>query len=290
MSDKPIVSVSAEQPDAVINIKVSGDLPDGGVDGQVLTRRGGHNVWADPPAGGGAPSEPGEDGGFYVPHVDADGNLSWTASGEDMPSVDSVNIKGAKGDKGDPGAPGKDGVDATPYTLPTASADVKGGVMIGEGLRMDGEKVRVVPEGEYELIETITLEEEIVLITRTQEPNGDEYDFQKMYIQVLTPRAQTNAIAYITANSYITLAPMINAINTYEQGGIGQALIEVKNGMLDGYGIGAKNASTSAQLYRYCFMRTTPEGHKSIFDMSIRSTDNMPIGTIIKIWGVRANA
>lgn len=39
----------------------------------------------------------GEDGGYYVPSVDADGNLSWTASDEGMPDVDSDNIKGNDG-------------------------------------------------------------------------------------------------------------------------------------------------------------------------------------------------
>lgn len=65
----------------------------------------------------------GEAGGYYVPAVDAGGNLSWTASKADMPAVDGANIKGArgetgakgengsKGDKGETGANGKDGAD-----------------------------------------------------------------------------------------------------------------------------------------------------------------------------------
>lgn len=53
MSDKLAVTVDAEPIDVVINIKVSGDLPDDGTDGQVLMRVGGKNVWADPPAGPG---------------------------------------------------------------------------------------------------------------------------------------------------------------------------------------------------------------------------------------------
>lgn len=35
-----------------IGIKVSGSLPDGGSDGQVLTRKDGKSVWANCPAGG----------------------------------------------------------------------------------------------------------------------------------------------------------------------------------------------------------------------------------------------
>ena len=57
----------------------------------------------------------GESGGYYAPAVDADGNLSWTASKPDMPAVDGANIKGPagqkgeKGDKGDTGATGQKG-------------------------------------------------------------------------------------------------------------------------------------------------------------------------------------
>ena len=57
----------------------------------------------------------GEDGGYYAPSVDADGNLSWTASKTGMPAVDGANIRGPKGDtgatgpKGDTGAAGAQG-------------------------------------------------------------------------------------------------------------------------------------------------------------------------------------
>ena len=59
-----------------------------------------------------------EDGGYYTPNIDVDGNLAWTPSKEDMPEVEGANIKGPKGDpgekgdKGDTGEAGKDGVDA----------------------------------------------------------------------------------------------------------------------------------------------------------------------------------
>lgn len=46
----------------------------------------------------------GDDGGYYTPSVDEDGNLTWTPSLEDMPEVAGANIKGDKGDKGDTGS------------------------------------------------------------------------------------------------------------------------------------------------------------------------------------------
>ena len=65
------------------------------------------------PVGGGS----GEAGGYYAPAVDADGNLSWTASKTDMPAVDGANIKGPKGDPGAAGARGPQGKSAYQYAV-----------------------------------------------------------------------------------------------------------------------------------------------------------------------------
>ena len=53
----------------------------------------------------------GEDGGYYQPSVDDGGNLTWTASKPDMPSVSGVNIRGPQGLTGNDGAPGANGAD-----------------------------------------------------------------------------------------------------------------------------------------------------------------------------------
>ena len=48
----------------------------------------------------------GEDGGYYIPNVDAEGNLTWIASNADMELPEAANIRGpigetgAKGDNG----------------------------------------------------------------------------------------------------------------------------------------------------------------------------------------------
>lgn len=51
----------------------------------------------------------GIDGGYYTPVIDAEGNLSWIASLEDMADVAAVNIIGPEGKQGEPGKDGKDG-------------------------------------------------------------------------------------------------------------------------------------------------------------------------------------
>lgn len=55
----------------------------------------------------------GIDGGYYIPNIDLDGNLSWTPVRSNMPDIPGANIKGVPGDKGEPGVyigtnPGED--------------------------------------------------------------------------------------------------------------------------------------------------------------------------------------
>ena len=61
------------------------------------------------PYSGGGSGEAGQDGGYYAPSVDDDGNLTWTPSKADMPPVEGANIKGPAGPQGPAGADGKDG-------------------------------------------------------------------------------------------------------------------------------------------------------------------------------------
>ena len=57
----------------------------------------------------GAPGKDGADGGYYAPSVDDDGNLTWTASADNMPAVTGANIKGPRGDTGPQGPQGDKG-------------------------------------------------------------------------------------------------------------------------------------------------------------------------------------
>lgn len=68
------------------------------------------------------------------------------------------------------------------YTLPTASATVKGGVKVGSGLQMNGDVLRVKQE-KYVLIETISTEEEMAII-RTEEPDGTPYNFASVALRI----------------------------------------------------------------------------------------------------------
>lgn len=45
----------------------------------------------------------GDDGGYYIPTVDDEGNLTWSASDNDMPQVEPSNITGPSGPAGGSG-------------------------------------------------------------------------------------------------------------------------------------------------------------------------------------------
>lgn len=175
-----------------------------------------------------------------------------------------------------------------PYILPTASAEVKGGVKIGKGLEMDGETVRIVPEGVYELIETITVvEEDVKVIDRTAEPDGTRYDFKAIYLHSVTPKSQQNGFMYTFINGKIH-ADMRESIVTADEGSTGQVMAECKYGMIEGYAVAARSVGTSATKWRYVTQANIPMGHKNINTLQIRSTVSIPVNTVIKIWGVRA--
>ena len=97
-----------------------------------------------------------------------------------------ASLKGDPGETGPAGPQGDPGKDAEPYTLPVASADTLGGVKVGEGLQMAGDVLGVKPEGVYELIETITMEEAMA-IERTEEPDGTPYAFVALLIRIYKP-------------------------------------------------------------------------------------------------------
>ena len=61
----------------------------------------------------------GADGGYYIPSVSEEGELTWEGSNDEMPPVDPANIKGPKGD---PGEDGKQGENATTTELASVEA------------------------------------------------------------------------------------------------------------------------------------------------------------------------
>ena len=98
------------------------------------------------PYSGGGSGEAGQDGGYYAPSVDADGNLTWTPSKADMPPVAGANIKGPKGDPGEQGPAGADGKDGAQG--PQGEQGVQGPPGEKGDTGPQGEKGDAGPQGE----------------------------------------------------------------------------------------------------------------------------------------------
>lgn len=121
----------------------------------------------------------GENGGYYAPSVDDEGNLSWTASKSDMPDVPPSNIKGQKGDKGDKGDTGETG--------PTGEKGDKGDTGTAGA---DGKSAyQYAVEGGYTGTEAAFSEK---LATVTGEP--DEDDIPKVFFGGDLPQEKTDTI------------------------------------------------------------------------------------------------
>lgn len=70
------------------------------------------------------------------------------------------------------------------YILPTASADVKGGVKVGEGLQMDGEVLSVEPYIEnYRLLRTVTIDNsDVNLISFDVDDSGKAFSVRNLIV------------------------------------------------------------------------------------------------------------
>ena len=270
------------------------------------------------------PTDPGGDGkDGFSPIV----NATETADGyridiTDAEGTESITLRHGK--DGSDGAPGKDGSDGAPgpagptgktayqyaqdggytgteaefaaklaqeipapYTLPTASADVKGGVMIGAGLEMDGEKVRVAPEGVYELIETITITEPIVLI-RDKEPDGTPYNFARVMYEMYTTNESVAGYSlwYYYGSDDVCASCWQNAMSGNTSAKQWYAYSETLK-IRGNWRVYARPWQTKKDVTNL---------YESVLDVTatavskIRTWNTLSAGLTIKIWGVRANA
>ena len=129
----------------------------------------------------------------------------------ELPTVPVQSVNGKTGavrlSASDVGALPADTPIPAPYTLPTASDTVKGGVKVGEGLQMTGDVLGVVPEGEYELIEKITSTGAAIM--RTNEPDGTPYNFKAVLIRLLSPGSITGRGLVYTYSGVLMVGIML---------------------------------------------------------------------------------
>lgn len=168
-----------------------------------------------------------------------------------------------------------------PYVLPAASAEVKGGVKVGSGLRMDGDVLGVVPEEAYELIENITLEEEVSAFERNFE------GLKGLYIVITSPGTDAAKVASISIyfpSGIIYYTYATNAIGAAE----GYKSIYRAERKGNKWNIFQAPGGTKFEPNAIRSIERIMENVEGITGIKITAT--IPVGTTIEIWGVRADA
>lgn len=216
--------------------------------------------------------------------------------------VGPAGPQGARGEKGERGATGATGPQGIPGEDGPAGAP---GVYYGENEPSDPTvKVWINPEGEatipggaasegeYELIETVVLNEDMA-IERTQEPDGTPYMFDALTIKITKPEG-------ITVSNAITINGMTSSGRTFAfYAGTTTATAKQCQFMEaeKTRGLWVKrrwNAWTNENnLYgvieNSCDKFNYPAMENECIT-SIKSTGTLKSDFLIEIWGVRANA
>lgn len=178
------------------------------------------------------------------------------------------------------------------YTLKTMSETTKGGAMVGKGLSMDGDTLNV-DEGEYELIETITLTANSA-ITRTQEPDGTPYKLKK--VMVKTQFSTTGSYSAVGAYAYFRCNNTNIGYMWYGDLSINTAatryhadIAKIENGK---WLIEWQDWTAVATMQFKSAFKDINTYDVETFDAidTIQINQILPAGTIIEIWGVRADA
>lgn len=165
--------------------------------------------------------------------------------------------------------------------------------LVINGVSYDGSKRVEIKEGEYELIETITLEEEATILHAKQEPDGTPYAFRAVIVEIATGDKSTVA-GDIAVYAYTDVGVVVSGY------GIGGAIAvaskryitykaEEKHGVYD---TDITNAGWTKEslttLHKQPKVVASSAGH--IADIRIMAINNsvLPVGTEVKILGVRA--
>lgn len=210
---------------------------------------------------------------------------------------------GAQGEKGDPGADGYSPTAKVTKTGDTATITVtdKTGTTTAEV--KDGSDASVTKdsvisalgyepaekEGEYELIEEITLEEDS-MIQRTEEPDGTPYKFSKMLVKFSKPAGSA-------AQSGIGIGTMYNDVfltYIYYAHNEGKRYSAMESFTENGYWSGWRQNSSSSNVDYGSAMRIG-DAYLVFRQVAyypyinrLKSTGMLVAGTTVKIYGIRA--
>lgn len=149
--------------------------------------------------------------------------------------------------------------------------------------------VEATKENEYELIETITVTEEITVIERTAKPDGTPYNYKKMLVKCHYNKATGSSGVGLRVNDGCTLsgASQLNANNEMHN----HYIVDVTGGIFYGRcmgGISGEFSTATDYPPAFYWLGRPVESINKINLYSIGGTVSIPVGSKIDIWGVRA--
>lgn len=162
------------------------------------------------------------------------------------------------------------------------------------------EVAKATDEGVYELIETITLTEDTNVIERTQEPDGTPYDFTAMYLDFFVKPSNTSN-SHVRTNYKFGNDASYHYMNLIDAGVNKEKEIRWYERIYNAFGYWFVDGyfpyaaySTAYMQYSLCpLLANVVPATKNIKAIKVETnTTEIPFsaGSVIKIWGVRANA
>ena len=147
-----------------------------------------------------------------------------------------------------------------------------------------------IPEKTYELIEDVTLQEDVSSFVRTADPNGVAYNFSAIHIRILAPAATAAAQIIVNlgnaANSYFLYHQTSNGLRTSTTAT--NIVARNDNGLTDYYvmaGVSSDGIGNCAVRDNYLYREW---GNITRINFSTYpSTVLIPDGTRIRIYAVR---
>ena len=141
-----------------------------------------------------------------------------------------------------------------------------------------------VYDGQYELIEKITLTEDVTQISRETSPDGKDYNFKKLFVDYKGTKSMSNVRVY---GNY-KLGNNTFGYNCYIATNHAMGYIEIDaSDVLKYYGVGG---GTGGYTVPWCTTGAYAQIQKadSITSLIIEGTQALYAGTVINIYGVRA--
>lgn len=143
--------------------------------------------------------------------------------------------------------------------------------------------------GDYELIEEITLTEDVKSVFRTAEPNGESYKFKSIYFVLEIPAGVSHANTwwFIKNGSNILAYPNRSIVNKtkvsyYQCGAIRE------KGLITGWFDNSNTLSTETGGLTQICKNHSIFTDLPITEIEIRASDTFVSGEIFRIYGVRA--